>query len=77
MADFIKVSEARMEDVIYLYEVSSRLRTGQKVRVKDGPFAGVEGVVVRVRRSRRVMVELPDMLAVATSYIPECDLEKI
>ena len=75
MEDFIRVSEARYEDIVYLLDVSSKLRAGQKVRVKSGPFAGVEGTVVRVKRSRRVMVELPGMLAVATSYIPDSDLE--
>lgn len=75
MEDFIRISEARFEDIVYLYHVSSTLRSGQKVRVKSGPFAGVEGVVIRVKRSRRVMVELPDMFAVATSYIPEDNLE--
>ena len=75
MADFIRVSESRMEDIVYLLEVNSRLRAGQRVRIKDGPFAGVVGKVVRIRRSRRVMVELPGMLAVATGYIPEDNLE--
>lgn len=75
MEDFIRVSEARYEDIVYLLDVSSKLRAGQKVRVKSGPFAGVEGTVVRVKRSKRVMVELPGMLAVATSYIPDSDLE--
>ena len=43
MEDFIRISESRYEDVVYLYEVSSRLRAGQPVRVTKGPFAGVEG----------------------------------
>ena len=77
MEDFITVSEARLEDIVYLFEVNSKLRTGMKVRVKSGPFAGVEGVVIRVKRSRRVMVELPGMLAIATSYIPEDELELV
>ena len=75
MADFIKVSETRYEDIVFLLDVSSKLRAGQRVRVMSGPFAGVEGIVVRVKRSRRVMVELPGMLAVATGYIPDSDLE--
>ena len=77
MEDFIRISESRYEDVVYLYEVSSRLRAGQPVRVTKGPFAGVEGVVVRVKRSRRVMVELPGLFAVATGYVPEDDLELV
>ena len=77
MTDFIRVSETMREDIVYLHELNPKLRTGQKVRVKSGPFAGVEGRVVRVKRSKRVMVELPGMLAVATGYVPEENLEII
>ena len=73
MDDFIKVSSAVDDDIVYLSEVSPLLRSGQRVKVKTGPFAGVEGRIIRIKKSKRVMVELPDMLAVATTYIrPEC-----
>ena len=52
-------------------------RAGQKVRVIAGPFAGIEGKVVRIRKSKRVMVELPGMLAVATTYIRGEWLERV
>ena len=45
--------------------------------VKDGPFKGVQGTVVRIRKSRRIMVEIPGMLAVASAYVPLKDLEII
>ena len=69
MEDFIKISMSNIDDVIYLQEISAKLREGQKVKVKAGPFEGVEGTVIRVKRSRRVMVELPGMLAVATTFV--------
>ncbi|MBX6366019.1 MAG: KOW motif-containing protein, partial [Gemmatimonadetes bacterium] len=34
------------------------VRTGQWVRVKDGPFRGVEGQVVECRGRHRVLVRL-------------------
>lgn len=71
MDDFIRVASAEGEDIVYIPEVSSKLREGQRVKILEGPFAGVEGTVVRLRRSQRVMVELKGMLAVATSYIPK------
>ena len=77
MSDFIKVSLSMSDDILFLKEISQKLREGQKVRIKEGPFEGVEGIVVRVRKSRRVMVELPGMLAVTTSYIPIQELELI
>lgn len=77
MSDFMLVSKAMLEDTIYLSEVNSKLREGQAVRVLGGPFKGVEGKVVRIKKSRRVMIELPGMLAVATTYIPSDLLEPI
>lgn len=75
MEDFMKVSLAMVDDVIYLQEISAKLREGQRVRVKAGPFEGVEGTVIRVKRSRRVMVELPGMLAIATTFVKPEELE--
>jgi hypothetical protein len=70
MEDFIKVAGTMDEDLIYLTQISQKLRDGQKVRIVSGSFAGVEGTVVRIRKSRRIMVELPGMLAVASTYVP-------
>lgn len=77
MDDFITVSRAMYEDTVYLTELSSKLREGQKVRVIEGPFAGVEGRVVRIKKSRRILVELPGMLSVAATFIPSDNLEQI
>ena len=77
MADFILISRSMFDDVLILQEISSKLREGQKVRIKEGPFKGVEGTVVRIKKSRRVMVELPGMFAITTNYVPLQDLEII
>ena len=69
MEDFIAVASTMDPDLIYLTEISDKLREGQKVVVKEGPFKGVEGKVVRIRKSRRIMVEIPGMLAVASTYV--------
>jgi transcription antitermination factor NusG len=77
MADFIQISKVMADEVLYLQDVTSKLQAGQKVRVKEGPFKGIEGVVIRVKRSRRVVVDFPGLLAVATSYIDPRELELI
>ena len=77
MNDFIAVSSTLDEDLIYITEITSKLREGQTVKVKEGPFKGIEGKVVRIRKSRRILVELPGMLAVATTYIQPEYLEII
>lgn len=77
MEDFITIASTLDEDLIYLTEISDKLREGQTVKIKDGPFKGVEGKIVRIRKSRRILVELPGMLAVASTYIEPHLLEII
>ena len=77
MENFIAVASTLDEDLIFLTEVSDKLREGQTVRVKEGAFKGVEGKIVRIRKSRRILVELPGMLAVASTYVAPEELEII
>ena len=77
MEDFMQISLVMADEVLYLQNITEKLRAGQKVRVIDGPFKGVEGVVVRVKRSRRVVVDIPGMIAIATTYVKPQDLELV
>ena len=65
------------DDTLYLKEITPQLRVGTRVRVTEGPFKGVEGFVARIKKSRRIVVELPGMLAVATTYVEPQALELI
>ena len=69
MEDFIAVASTLDEDLIYLTEITQKLREGQTVEVIDGPFKGVKGKIVRIKKNRRVLVELPGFLAVTTNYL--------
>ena len=75
MNDFIKVASSLDEDLIYITEISDKLREGQMVKVREGSFAGVTGKIVRIRKSRRILVELPGMLAVASTYVRPENIE--
>ena len=77
MEDFIAVASTLDEDLIFLTAISDKLREGQTVKVTEGPFQGVEGKIVRIRKSRRVLVELPGYLAVASTYVSPAALEII
>ena len=70
MDDFIRVCEASADEAVFLSELNDQLRTGTRVRVVFGPLAGVEGRVVRIRKSRRILVEIPGVMAVAGTYVP-------
>ena len=55
----------------------TRFHLGDKVRVKEGPLKGAEGYIRRIRKNRRLLVSIEGVIAVATSYIPPENLEKV
>lgn len=65
------------ENIEYLRYDPFLDRPGQRVRIIDGPFAGVEGVVKRIRKNRQVVVLLSGVLAVMLNSVPCAWLEKI
>lgn len=76
MDNFILVTSVS-DDLIPLGEVTPELLVGDKVRVTGGLFEGAEGVVKRIRGSRRLIVSIDNFTAVATCYIKPELLEKI
>jgi transcription antitermination factor NusG len=47
------------------------------VRIIGGMFAGAEGVFVRVKGDRRVVVNIEGLVAVATTFVHPSMIEKI
>lgn len=79
MRNFIAVAANIDEPVIFLSPEEVALSKGDKVRIKDGVFMGVEGTFMRVKntRDRRVVVKIDGIMAVATASIPSALVEKI
>ena len=79
MRNFIAVAANIDEPVIFLSPEEVALSKGDKVRIKDGVFMGVEGTFMRVKntRDRRVVVKIDGITAVATASIPSALVEKI
>ena len=79
------VPDKQMEDFIFLLShcedqiefVSPDLRPGDRVRVTEGQFKGIEGELLRIKGHKRVVIRLQDVAALATVYIPGNFLEKI
>ena len=55
----------------------TRYKTGDRVRVLEGPLKGAEGYIKRIRKDRRLLVAIEGFIAVATSFIPLQFLEKV
>lgn len=77
MQMFIRVTSIEDLGLEYLGESDVQWMTGDKVRVTGGIFQGAEGYIKRIRGNRRLVVAIEGVTAVATSYIPNCFLERI
>lgn len=62
-------------DVVILPDEEKKFKTGQRVRVKEGDFKGVEGIVARFQGQQRVGIVIDGLLTVATAYVPSAFLE--
>lgn len=77
MRIFIQVTSAQVPELEYYNEGSAKYRMGDKVRVTGGPFEGAEGYIKRIKGNKRLVVSIEGIISVATTYIPQCFIEKI
>ena len=70
MEDFIRVTAEKNERVLYLDNPSAALTKGTPVEIMCGPFKGVQGKLLRIRRDRKVVLQLAGVVAVAVEGIP-------
>ena len=78
MASFRLVVDAGSKGLEFFADDDiDRYASGDRVRVKEGPLKGAEGYIKRIRRDRRLLVVIEGIVAVATTYIPPQNLEKI
>ena len=69
MRSFILVAGSYEEAILYVEPAELQLVKGQRVRITGGIFEGVVGEFVRIRRDRRVVVNIEGVMAVATTFI--------
>lgn len=77
MENFIKIAGTFEEKLIYLNPDLGDFAKGERVRIIGGMFAGAEGVFVRVKGDRRVVVNVEGLVAVATTFVHPSMIEKI
>ena len=79
MRSFMLVVGTEDERLMLVEQTSVDLRSGIRVRVTGGVFAGSEGVLIKVpgARERRVVVRIEGVVAVDTPYIERELIEKI
>lgn len=75
MNTFLLMAPFHDEPVIYLSVDDPAFFDGPVHRVKNGVFKGCEGVIRRIKGTRRLIVKVSDHAAIATPYIPQEKLE--
>ena len=71
------ICSSQAEDLIFELSEIKQFKTGQKVRVVDGIFKGVEGRVARYHGQQRVAIVIDGLLTIASAYVPSSFIEKI
>lgn len=77
MENFIRVASAEENSVQYLDYDNYLRKVGKQVRIMEGNFAGVEGVIKRIKKNKYVVVQIEGVAAVAITYIPAHYLTEI
>ena len=77
MISLMKICDAEVEDKHLDPFVVEKFKTGQLVRVTDGPFAGVEGTVHRYKGQQRIGIVVEGLFTITTAYISKEKLELV
>lgn len=77
MNNFMRVASVQDDRVIFLNYDELNKSMGKRVRIIDGYFAGVEGIVKRINRNKRVVVQIEGVAAVAIAYVHSSQLSLI
>ena len=77
MTSLMKICDAEAEDKHLEPFVVEKFKVGQLVRVKDGPFAGVEGIVKRYKGQQRIGIVVDGLFTITTAYIAKDKQEPV
>ena len=70
MENFMRVASRTDDSVMFLNDDSVVGKEGKHVMITGGAFEGVTGVIKRVKRCKRVVVEIEGVASVAIAFVP-------
>ena len=70
MENFMRVASRTDDSVVFLDNETVVGKEGKRVEIMGGVFEGVTGVIRRVKRCKRVVVEIEGVASVAIAYVP-------
>ena len=77
MENFMRVASRTDDSVMFLDEETVVGKGGKRVEIMGGAFEGVTGVIRRVKRCKRVVVEIDGVASVAIAFVPAVMLREI
>ena len=77
MQNFIRVASKTDDSVMFLNDETVVGKVGKRVLITGGVFDGVTGIIRRVKRCKRVVVELEGIASVAIAFVPTVLLKEI
>ena len=77
MQNFMRVASRTDDSVMFLDEETVVGKEGKRVEIMGGAFEGVKGVIRRVKRCKRVVVEIEGVASVAIAFVPAGLLKEI
>ena len=77
MENFMRVASRTDDSVMFLDDESVIGKEGKHVEIMGGVFEGVSGVIRRVKRCKRVVVELEGIASVAIAFVPAVLLKEL
>lgn len=77
MQNFMRVASRTDDSVLFLNDETVVGREGKRVLITGGVFDGITGVIRRVKRCKRVVVELEGIASVAIAFVPAVLLKEI
>ena len=77
MENFMRVALRTDDSVMFLDNETVVGKEGKRVEIMGGAFEGVKGVIRRVKRCKRVVVEIEGVASVAIAWVPAGMLREI
>jgi len=77
MHNFMRVASIQDDSVMFLDYKDFIGKEGRRVRINEGTFAGVEGVIKRIKKNKHVVVQVEGVAAVAIAFVPSSYLSII
>lgn len=77
MMNFINVTSIDDDHIMLVEPQQCHYKSGDKVQIIKGKFAGVKGRIARVSGQQRIVVEIEGLCLIATAYIPSAFIRAI